>query len=77
VIPPLCLAVPGKVVSLDSSKQEATVYYYDGSRRQASTIGLAPKINDYVLVQAGLVVQTIPEQEAQESIEAWRELDKA
>ena len=72
----MCLAVPGKVEKLNSSKNEATISYFDGSERTASTIALVPKTGDYVLVQAGLVIQVVPEAEALESIEAWKLLQQ-
>ncbi|MFA6048818.1 MAG: HypC/HybG/HupF family hydrogenase formation chaperone [Candidatus Micrarchaeia archaeon] len=70
----MCLAIPGKVVSV--AKGRATVEYSEKIRRTASTPVLVPKKGDYVLVQAGMVVQKVSPKEAKEAIAAWKKLEK-
>lgn len=60
----MCLAIPGKVISLDT-KQGTAVVDYGPERRTASTM-LEPDVaeGEYVLVQAKLIVQRVPEDQA-------------
>ena len=66
----MCLAIPGKIISL--SKGKATISY-SGEERQASTSLADVDIGDYVICQAGFIIQKIPEKEAIEAIKLWRE----
>lgn len=61
----MCLAIPGKVVSLDAEQQQATVDY-EGLLRNASTMLLPDaKIDDYVLVHAGFIIQILSQEEGE------------
>ncbi|MFO8016162.1 MAG: HypC/HybG/HupF family hydrogenase formation chaperone [Candidatus Woesearchaeota archaeon] len=70
----MCLAIPGKVVGIreDGDEQEVRVEY-PGETRKAKNIGLDVKEGDYVIVQAQMIVQKVPEEEALESLKAWKE----
>jgi hydrogenase assembly chaperone HypC/HupF len=65
----MCLAIPGKIISM---KDDSVIVQYPGERRTAKNVGLKIKKGDYVLVQAKIVVQKIPEDEAIESLKAWK-----
>ena len=67
----MCLAIPGKVV--DISKDDVTVEY-PGEKRTAKNVGLEIRKGDYVLVQAKMIVQKIPKDEAIECLRAWKEV---
>jgi hydrogenase assembly chaperone HypC/HupF len=67
----MCLAIPGRVV--DIKKDDITVEY-PGENRTAKNIGLEIKKGDYVLVQAKMIVQKIPKDEAIECLKAWKEV---
>lgn len=69
----MCLAVPGKVVSIGANAR-ATVDML-GIEKEAS-LRLVPdaKVGDYVLVHAGFGIQVVDPQEAQETIALMKEL---
>jgi hydrogenase assembly chaperone HypC/HupF len=68
----MCLAIPGKVIKIDKRYGTATVDY-EAERRQAGTL-LFPdvKVGDYVLVQAKMIVQKVPAQEARQFLKRVR-----
>ncbi len=67
----MCLAVPGKVVSIDG---ESAVVDYDGVKRKANIAFVDVKKGDYVLVHAGFAIQKIDETEAKKSIGLLKEM---
>jgi len=70
----VCLAIPGKIVEIDSNKEHATVDYGDGTKRKANITLVDVKIGDYVLVHAGFAIQVLDEKEAQETLDLFREM---
>jgi hydrogenase expression/formation protein HypC len=61
-------------VSLDATKQCATVDYGGGTQRQANVTLVDVKIGNYVLVHAGFAIQVIEENEAKETLKLFREM---
>jgi hydrogenase expression/formation protein HypC len=61
----MCLAVPARLVKCRGSNALADLH---GNRVEISTV-LVPKVKegDWVLLHAGFAIQTLNEQEAQES----------
>ena len=57
----MCLAIPGRIVSLDAEKQEAVIDY-DGLRKTASTL-LRPEVQpgQLALVHAGFIIEILNE----------------
>ena len=70
----MCLAIPGKVVEIDKSKEYATVDYGEGTKRKANITLVEVKIGDYVLVHAGFAIQILDEKEAEETLDLFREM---
>ena len=70
----MCLAIPGKIVEIDESKEYATVDYGDGTKRKANVSLVDVKIGEYVLVHAGFAIQVLNEKEAQETLNLFREM---
>jgi len=68
----MCLAVPGKILSLKNNNAEVD---FSGVRRQVS-LDLVPgaKKNDYVLVHAGFAIQIIDQEFAAETLEMLRSM---
>lgn len=62
----MCLAIPGRVVSIDKQGQTALIDY-NGLSKSASTL-LLPELEAgaYVLVHAGFIIQTLDETEGAE-----------
>lgn len=68
----MCLAIPGKVLSLDGNKGIVTV----GNMKRNVFMHLVPeaKVNEYVLVHAGCAIQMIDEDEAKITLDIFKEL---
>ena len=69
----MCFAIPGKVIKLDAKSQTAVVDY-EAEQRTVST-ALLPDVKpgDYVLVQAKMIVQRVPAEDAKKVLDALRE----
>jgi hydrogenase expression/formation protein HypC len=75
----MCLAIPGEIVAIsgdgDPLARMAQVNF-SGIGKQISLAYLPEaKINDYVIVHAGFALSIIDEDEAQASLQAFRELN--
>lgn len=67
----MCLAIPGKILNI---KEDKVIVEYPGENREVMNTGFDLKEGEYVFVQAGIVIQKIPEDEAVESLKAWAEV---
>ena len=69
----MCLAIPSKIISIEESRAVIDVY---GARRDISLMLLEDqvKIGDYVIVHAGFALNLLSESEAQETLDALRQL---
>lgn len=65
----MCLAIPGKIIEI---KGDTAVIDYGGEQRNAN-ISLIDdlKVGEYVIVNAGFVMQKLPEKQALQSIKEW------
>ncbi len=70
----MCLAIPGKIIEIDDTKEYATVDYGDGTRRKANISLVEVTVGQYVLVHAGFAIQVVDEKEAQETLKLFREM---
>ena len=71
----MCLAIPGKVISIDGN---TAMVDYGGVRKKASLLVLPDvKVGDMIMVHAGFAIAKVSEQEAQETIDAFEMLDEA
>lgn len=70
----MCLGVPGRVESLDTSASEAVVDV-DGARREVCTLLLEDgvAVGDWVLVHVGFAMARIDETEARRTLDLLRE----
>ena len=59
----MCLAVPGKIISIDKEK---VIVDYQTEKREARLVEEGYHIGDYVLVQGKIVIQKVPEEEVQQ-----------
>jgi len=76
----MCLAIPGKVISIEESPDEIFrigLVSFDGINREVN-LAMVPevKVNDYVLVHVGVAIQTLDEEEAMKTMEYLRELNE-
>ena len=68
----MCLAVPGKVLSLDGNKGIVEI----GNMKREVFMHLVPEVavNEYVLVHAGCAIEMVDEEEAKITLEIFKEL---
>jgi len=67
----MCLAVPGKVLSVEGNKAKVDF----GKVKKDVYLGMIkPKIGDYVLVGAGIAIQKISKKDAMNILEEWKKL---
>jgi hydrogenase expression/formation protein HypC len=68
----MCLAIPGKIISIEGPHAIAD---FEGVQKKI-TIALLPKVEvgKYVIVHAGYAIEIVNEEQAQESLQLWREL---
>jgi len=71
----MCLAIPGKVLSIDEGPGRLARVQFGGITRTAS-LDLVPEagIGDYVLVHVGFAISKIDEEEARKTMEALEQL---
>jgi hydrogenase expression/formation protein HypC len=70
----VCLAIPGKIIKIDSKNNQAVVDYGSGTKRTANISLVKGKIGDYVLVHAGFAIQVLRRKEARETLALFREM---
>ncbi|MDD4179675.1 MAG: HypC/HybG/HupF family hydrogenase formation chaperone [Candidatus Margulisbacteria bacterium] len=67
----MCYAIPGKVTAIEG--KTVSVDYF-GEQKKAINEIVNLKVGDYIYAQGGYVIQTVPEKEAIEVLETWKEL---
>jgi len=68
----MCLAIPARVVRVDGLSAEVDIA---GNRREARIDLLDDvSVGDHLLVHAGFAITKLSEEEAQESLQVWREM---
>ncbi|GCD11478.1 HypC/HybG/HupF family hydrogenase formation chaperone [Clostridium tagluense] len=68
----MCLAVPGKILSLEGNKGIVEI----GNMKREVFMHLVPEVavNEYVLVHAGCAIQKVDEEEAKITLDIFKEL---
>ncbi|MCF7804446.1 MAG: HypC/HybG/HupF family hydrogenase formation chaperone [Candidatus Marinimicrobia bacterium] len=75
----MCLAVPGKVTEIyDTNGLKMGKIDYGGTVQEAC-LEYCPEVQvgEYAIVHAGFAISILDEEEAQKSLEAWKELEEA
>jgi hydrogenase expression/formation protein HypC len=68
----MCLGVPMRVKSIDG---EMAVCEIDGVRREASLMMVeGVQVGDFVLIHAGFAIEKLDEEDAQQTLELFRQL---
>lgn len=67
----MCVAAPGKVIKI---KDNTAVIDYNGNKVNANKGIVDVKVGDWALVHAGLIIQVISDDEAQNMIDIFNEL---
>lgn len=68
---PMCLAVPAKVLRIEGDIAEVD---FGGVVRQANISLVDAKLGGYVIVHAGYAIQTLDREEAEETLEMFKEI---
>ncbi len=67
----MCLAVPGQIVSMEGPQAEVD---FGGVLKKVNVSLIEGHIGDWVVVHAGFAIETMDEEEAQETLQTWKEL---
>jgi hydrogenase expression/formation protein HypC len=68
----MCVAYPGRVLSIEERKAKVD---FNGNIVDVN-IGLVDaKVNDYVLVHAGMAIESMTKEKADEILEIFKDLD--
>lgn len=75
----MCLAIPARVVSIESAEMARVRIGESSTYLTASTMLLEeqPQVGDYVIVHAGFAMHKLSQQEAEDSLAALREIAEA
>ncbi|MFZ5981364.1 MAG: HypC/HybG/HupF family hydrogenase formation chaperone [Candidatus Zixiibacteriota bacterium] len=73
----MCLAVPGKIISIEGDGLERTAKVSFSGIVKSVNLALVPEaeIGRYVLVHAGIALNIVDESEAALTLEYFREMD--
>lgn len=76
----MCLAVPGKIISIEPSTEplfRSAQVSFDGVIREINLAAVPEaKIGEYVLVHVGMALNIIDEEEALKTLEYFKEIDE-
>jgi hydrogenase expression/formation protein HypC len=68
----MCLAIPGKILSIDG---HSALVDFDGIKQKVIiALILNPKVGKYVIIHAGYAIEQMEEKDAIEAIEQWKEI---
>ena len=67
----MCLAIPGKILSMDG---KCGVVDFLGARSEVNLSLVEASIGKYVLVHAGYAIEILDKEDAEETVEIWKEL---
>lgn len=75
----MCLAVPGKILEIDSSADPVMANVSFGGVEKQICLEWLPEaaVGDYVLVHVGFAISKVDEQEALETLRLLEEIDGA
>ncbi len=66
----MCLAIPGKIVEIND---DVAIIDYDAEQRKAMILENKFQVGDYVIVQAGVILQKVSKKEAEASLKLFKE----
>ena len=68
----MCIAIPGKVESIDGNMAKVD---FNGNLVNVNTGIIEPEVGQYVLVHAGCAIEVMEKDKAQELIDLFAELE--
>ena len=72
----MCLAIPGKIIEIDSSIEELTMAKVDfgGTIKNICTQWVDAVVGDYVLAHAGVAIARVDEKEALQTLQDFKRI---
>ncbi len=67
----MCLAIPGKIVSIKGDLAEID---FGGVIKKANIAMVEAQIGQWAVIHAGFAIEIMDEEEAQETIKLWNEV---
>lgn len=67
----VCLGIPAKVIKI---KGDFAVVDYGGVQKEVNIAFVDVKEEDYVIIHAGFAIQKLEKEEAEKTLELWREI---
>lgn len=68
----MCLAVPGKILSIDENK--VANVDFGGVERPVNVSLVEVNVGDYVIVHAGYAIQVLSEEDALQTLDIFRQM---
>jgi hydrogenase expression/formation protein HypC len=74
----MCLAVPGKIISIDNTAQPKMAKVNFGGVLKEVCLEFVPdaRVNDYAIVHVGFALSILDEKEALETLKIFEEMDR-
>ncbi len=70
----MCLAIPGKIISIDKKNNSALIDFDGLEQTVIIALIMNPEVGNYVIVHAGYAIEQMSEEIALEAIEQWKEI---
>lgn len=71
----MCLAIPGKIKSIDKKTHHAKVSF-NGIEKDINIEVVDVKVGDYVVVHAGYAIEKLFKQDARDTLKLFKKLKK-
>lgn len=71
----MCLAIPGKVISIDKKTHHAAVSF-NGIEKNINIEVVDVRIGDYVVVHAGYAIEKLKRKDAKETLKLFKTTNK-
>ncbi len=73
----MCLAVPGKIISVSGEAHQCTARIDFGGVIKQASLALLPdaQVNDYVIVHAGIAIARLNPSEAERTLAEFEKMD--
>jgi hydrogenase expression/formation protein HypC len=70
----MCLAIPAEILKIEGDLAQVN---FGGVLREVNVALVDAKVGEFVLVHAGYAIQVLSREEAEETLNLWREILKA
>ena len=67
----MCLAIPGKIIAINGDTGDVD---FGGVTKQTNISMVDAKVGDWVVIHAGVAIEVMDEEDAQETIRLWNDV---